>query len=215
MIPQIDNSIDNTNLINEVILPSRTYRLSSNYETRIKYGETQNAVGESIMLTDAAEVKLKKLNIKGNTKQNTTEGIQRIDTNETINQTISNGVTYSLKNGVFKFNGTATGAFYVTLTNKVNLESGDYTFAPSDVSGSYTGTFGKYGYTNRDVLQGNQVRLLVNTSLDTSYNDVVLRLFIANGCSFNNYQFKINLVKGTYTSSTIPAWEKYTNRSFS
>lgn len=74
MIPQIDNSIDDTNLINEVILPSRTYKLSSNYETQIKYGETQNAVGEELTLTDAAEVKLKKLDIKGNTKQDTTTG---------------------------------------------------------------------------------------------------------------------------------------------
>ena len=72
MIPQIDNSIDNTNLVNEVILPSRTYKLSSNYETQIKYGETQNVVGEIISLSDAAEVKLKKLDIFGNLKQNGT-----------------------------------------------------------------------------------------------------------------------------------------------
>ena len=70
MIPQIDNSIDDTNLVNEVILPSRTYKLSSNYETQIKYGETQNAVGEELALTDTAEVKIKKLDIFGNTRQN-------------------------------------------------------------------------------------------------------------------------------------------------
>ena len=72
MIPQIDNSIDDTNLVNEVILPSRTYKLSSNYETQIKYGETQNAVGEELTLTDAAEVKVKKLDIFGNLRQDET-----------------------------------------------------------------------------------------------------------------------------------------------
>lgn len=173
---------------------------------------TTTGTGENITLNKTAEMEFVVPPLpEGNTKQNTTEGIQRIDTNETINETIENGVTYSLKNGVFKFNGTATGAFYVTLTNKVNLESGDYTFAPADESGSYTGTMGKYGYTNTDVLEGGQTKAVTVRTLNENYSDVVLRFFIANGCVFNNYQFKINLVKGTYTSSTIPAWEPYTN----
>ena len=101
MIPQIDNSIDDNNLVNEVILPSRTYKLSSNYETQIKYGETQNAVGEIISLSDAAEVKLKKLDIFGNLKQaGTPSPSSPVDVNVVSG---SNVINISNKN-IFNYN---------------------------------------------------------------------------------------------------------------
>lgn len=121
MIPQIDNSIDDTNLVNEVILPSRTYRLSSNYETQIKYGETQNVVGESIMLTNAAEVKLKKLDIKGNTKQYTTTGKNLLKISGT-SRTI-NGITFTQNNdGSINVKGTATADTTYTSTQLQTIQ---------------------------------------------------------------------------------------------
>lgn len=151
----------------------------------------------------------------GDTSQKSYQGYQMIDTNETIAETTTNGVTYSLKNGVFTFNGTATGGISIYLNNRVTLKSGSYTFGPKDISGSYTGIFGKYpnvaGAGN--VFDGGHVRSRVNATIDSDYSNVRLYLFIANGAVFTNYSFKLLLIQGTYTESNLPNYEPYVGRS--
>lgn len=146
----------------------------------------------------------------GQASQESTSGTNLANTTGYIAPTTSNGVTYSLKDNVISLNGTASASFYINLPGKFALTSGDYTFAPADVSGTYTGTCGKNPCVNgTDIFDGNQLANLVNRTLNSDYTNVFIRLFVASGSSYSNYKCKLNLVKGTYTAQTIPVWEQY------
>lgn len=151
---------------------------------------------------------------KGNSTQYTTTGTQKIDTNETIAETTKNSVTYSLSNGIFHFNGNSSGtAFSFNLTNQVSLDSGDYTMAIEIISGSYTGTVGKYAYdanNSSNVIDGGYLQNVTNVTLNSSYNNIVLRFYVGGNAKFTNLYFRVILAKGTYTAETMPSYEPYT-----
>ena len=181
-----------------------------------KFPKTSYAEGTEITLSNTLKGKLDFENDivgYGQTEQESTEGYNLIDTNETIAETTKNGITYSLKNGVFTFNGTASAGFDIYLNNLVSLKSGNYTFGPRDENGSYTGIFDKYANTinNTNIIDGGQVRGYQKATLNSDYENVRLHLFISSGAVFTNYSFKLLLVNGQYTSSTMPEWEPYTN----
>jgi len=129
MIPQIDNSIDDSNLVNEVILPSRTYRLNSNYETQIKYGDSQNVVGETIYLSDAAEIKLKKLDIFGNLKQ---DGTPSPETSVDINVVKGNNEIYISNKNFFDINNYIPD----NTQSRISIEDNYITYNGDNTSGT-------------------------------------------------------------------------------
>lgn len=167
--------------------------------------------GTNFSLSPTIEYDLEVGSYKGDTKQDTLTGINLADTNETIEPTTINGITYSLENGVFSFSGTPSGATTITLTNSFPLKAGTYTIAIQEQTGSYTGTIGKYvvtkPYTVR--IDGNVLSQVQARTTTEDYDNCYISFYIGGNVTFTNLKFKLILVSGTYTSSTLPSWEQY------
>ena len=183
--------------------------------------KTDYAEGSNITLSNTLKGKLDFDNDivgYGQTSQYTTTGIQLLPIKE-ISERTDNGITYSVKNGIMRLNGTATGGFNIYLVGSysqgdLSLESGDYTFAGQLISGSrVSGVCGKYvkdNANNTNIIDGNQIETLVRQTLTEDYSGLSVYLYISNGTVLNNLVIGLSLYKGSYTSQTIPTWERYT-----
>lgn len=163
--------------------------------------------GESITLENTARAKFTKFRTKGNSSQETRSGKNKIifdDIKETVNQ----GITCSIKNGVITLNGTASGVvnFY---SNPINISAGKYTLSKNmegtwslgtatsslaillqqkEKDGSYTtvkgGELTAYSSTNNF------------TTLDLAEGTYRIRVFIATGNILNNFTWRPQLEEG-------------------
>ena len=118
-----------------------------------------------------------------------------------------NGVTidYNVFNGIFTYNGTSSAGWQHTLFNiEQNTE---YTLSYIAVSGTLTG--GRLNIIisspNTNVLFQNNENVNKQSTFITTTQDI-LRTDFSDGRIFNNYQFKLQLEKGsTATPYTVPA----------
>lgn len=163
--------------------------------------------GESIALENTARAKFTKFRIGGNSSQETKSGKNKIifdDIKETVNQ----GITCSIKNGVITLNGTASGVvnFY---SNPINISAGKYTLSKNmegtwslgtatsslaillqqkEKDGSYT------------TVKGGELTAYSSTknftTLDLAEGTYRIRVFIATGNILNNFTWRPQLEEG-------------------
>lgn len=163
--------------------------------------------GESITLENTARAKFTKFRIEGNSSQETRSGKNKIifdDIKETVNQ----GITCSIKNGVITLNGTASGVvnFY---SNPINISAGKYTLSKNmegtwslgtatsslaillqqkEKDGSYT------------TVKGGELTAYSSaknfTTLDLAEGTYRIRVFIALGNILNNFTWRPQLEEG-------------------
>lgn len=197
---------------------------AESYEKRIAELETERDefaeqmpwnttdISESIHIEDSAKYSRNKLNIFGNLKQETREGYNLIDTRGLPSKTI-NGLEIINTNGYPTVNGTSTaGTAYNNNLEEFILGPGDYTFVvPYYNSTTNVGVTVSLGYNNvanSNFSMNNKTRLKsVTLTEETAINQ--LRMYFENNNTFNNYEIKVMLLKGTYTAETLPPYELY------
>ncbi len=162
---------------------------------------TEKASGTEIYIDDAKACRVINAEISGMYKQETTKGINLINVNEQLNNTI-NGITKrNNKDGSLTLTGTATAE------TKIQLRTG-------------TLKEGKYTYK----CFGNQTDCATNIYYVGNVTKENIRVFTVSADSTNNYVFmyvipesttinvtiKPMLVNGEYTADTFPDFEPYT-----
>lgn len=170
-------------------------------------------IQESIYVADSARYSKNKLSLFGNMAQETREGynlldISNIQTQEKYGVTITNN-----GDGTLTFNGTSTSNFGInTEIEPKTLLAGNYTKSiPRDtnIKTGLTISLGTVsgGAIPKTTLQPSTGTATFELEEDSTYNQ--LRMYIGSGTIFNNYVLKWMIVKGTYTSETIPPFEQY------
>lgn len=87
---------------------------------------TRSAEGSFITLEDAADgMGFRRIEIPGMTVQRNTTGAQLLNLPD-IESAVSNGLTYSIKNGVVTASGTPTVEYASIVAEKINLPPGNY-----------------------------------------------------------------------------------------
>lgn len=163
--------------------------------------------GESITLENTARAKFTKFRIEGNSSQETRSGKNKIifdDIKETVNQ----GITCSIKNGVITLNGTASGVvnFY---SNPINISAGKYTLS-KNMGGTWslgTATSSPAILLQRKeedgsytTVEGGELTAYSSaknfTTLDLAEGTYRIRIFIAISNILNNFTWRPQLEEG-------------------
>lgn len=163
--------------------------------------------GESIALENTARAKFTKFRIGGNSSQETRSGKNKIifdDIKETVNQ----GITCSIKNGVITLNGTASGVvnFY---SNPINISAGKYTLS-KNMGGTWslgTATSSPAILLQRKeedgsytTVEGGELKAYSSaknfTTLDLAEGTYRIRIFIAISNILNNFTWRPQLEEG-------------------
>ena len=163
--------------------------------------------GESITLENTARAKFTKFRTKGNSSQETRSGKNKIifdDIKETVNQ----GITCSIKNGVITLNGTASGVvnFY---SNPINISAGKYTLS-KNMGGTWslgTATSSPAILLQRKeedgsytTVEGGELKAYSSaknfTTLDLAEGTYRIRIFIAISNILNNFTWRPQLEEG-------------------
>ena len=162
---------------------------------------TNEASGNEIYIDDAKACRVISSDIDGMYKQETTRGINLINVNKQLNNTI-NGITKkNNKDGSLTLTGTATAETRIQLRTGT-LEEGKYTYK----------------------CFGNQTDCVTNIYYIGNVTKENIRVFTVSADSTNNYVFmyvipesttinvtiKPMLVNGEYTADTFPDFEPYT-----
>ena len=170
-------------------------------------------IQESIYVADSARYSKNKLSLFGNMAQETREGynlldISNIQTQEKYGVTITNN-----GDGTLTFNGTSTNNFGInTEIEPKTLLAGNYTKSIPRDTNIKTGLTISLGTVSGGAIPKTTLQPSIGTATfeleeDSTYNQ--LRMYIGSGTIFNNYVLKWMIVKGTYTSETIPPFEQY------
>lgn len=94
----------------------------------------RSAEGSFITLEDAAdEMGFRQLEIAGKTEQRTTTGAQLLNLSD-VENAISNGLTYSIKNGVVTASGTPAVEYASIVAKKIKLPPGNYYASGIDIT---------------------------------------------------------------------------------
>ena len=193
--------------------------------------------GEAVDINNTAEAPVT-LALKGNTSQdgtptpeapvevNTVTGRQEIKvvgkniipTND-IQETTTNGLTYSCTNGTLRINGTATANTTITLATNLNIPVATTGYRISVTkSGTTTSTSATYiQYLLRNSSNANlgYVNQIVNNTsasngFQTAGNINTTILYIISGVVFQNAVFNFQVEKNT----TATAYEPYQSQSY-
>ena len=192
---------------------------------------TTTGNGEEITLDGTAEVTFKKLDLKGNTYQESTTGknklpfdlatIKSYNTNGTWNDNVYSyiGLNVTVNNdGTFKISsGTTTNTFNFYLYRdeagkRLSLSAGTYTFSSSSVPSSGNGNLVfKICDNDGQAISGVSTVYLSGstTSATRTINkdfQVGIRLQISNGATETQKDYAIQIESG----SSATSWEKFT-----
>lgn len=180
------------------------------------------AEGTDLTITNS-RVGNMKFEFYGNTAQTTTTGANLLPTPYADSTKTENGITWNVNNdGSITISGTATDTTFFTLyhnntTKLINDTQNVYTL---NVGVHYSGlVFGCFNYVS-----GRLERIQSDENFGSQYGvdftptaagtGQMFRLAISSGSSFGtSMTIYPMMLKGNYTS-TIPAFEPYTNRSF-
>ena len=123
-----------------------------------------------------------------------------------VSETTTNGITYSVKNGVITLNGTATSYVGIRLGLLTMLNNGNYAIS----------WFNEKSAVITCQLRNKNNDNIISTTLNaenktgTFTNDVVaMTINIPSGTTLNNFKYKPMLVSGTTAPTT---YEPYDNR---
>lgn len=169
---------------------------------------------EQVTLENTIDFKFKKLKIKGNSKQETRSGKNKIAF-EDIEETNLQGITYQIKKDSVKLNGTATGVSNI-YSNAVSLTAGQYILSVK-VSGTFNigkGTSspaillqkkqndGSYNTVNGFEISANNPSKTVTATLEEGIYR--LRIFTATDNVLNNLTWSAQLEEGKITTEIEP-----------
>lgn len=135
-------------------------------------------------------------------------------------------ITHTYENGIITMNGTSNGVGFVGLkTNLSNLIGpGDNTLVFEYISGTQSGGAIRFSFGNSSMLpttddenryfsfvspSGNTSNILQVVNFANTKEITKWGVYINNNCVFNNYKFRIYIVPGSYTASTIPEYTAY------
>ena len=154
--------------------------------------------GTSFTLYGTAEAPIK-INIKGNSSQETSSNLLEINPNELVQTFYGVTVTYN-DDGTFTLNGTSTNFFqlYFPYLNEtaslLQLEANTYYYLNGCASGGSSNTYCLEVETESGYFQdtGNGVQIFNNSGTNT-----LVYLTVYRNQTFNNMLFKPMLIKGT------------------
>ena len=184
--------------------------------------KTEFEEGESVTLENTLKGKLDYENGVvgiGQSSQESTKGYNLLPKNAPTTLS-ANGLTCTIKeDGKIILNGTTTAltTFYV-------LGNGDVTQTRLTLpAGTYTGTLGKDVVANNrlmvNIMKTNNTQVFPSQLRWVTYETITLdeETYVGNmnitalsDTTFNNYELDIMILSGTYTSSNMPNFEKYT-----
>lgn len=183
---------------------------------------TESGEGESVTLDDTAEVKFKKFDLKGNTSQESTTGINLFCPDAPSKTQVGITVTNN-GDGTFSINGTATANVSIPLTiasiGQPLTGEQPYTMAIDIISnggsgGSLTTEILKNGTTQYNFYAISPAQTTgMKVQVSTPSEDATIRgiaYYVGSGGVVNNLKIRPYLVKGSYTASNVPAYEPYT-----
>lgn len=129
------------------------------------------------------------------------EGVNRLDIPD-IEEKTENGITYSVKNGVLKMNGTSTTAFGITISKPFTFKKGTYTHS----------IFPRYKERMFASLQNTTLTMLGNDNNssrtftleeDRTFTNYLICIQ-KEGVSFDNEEFTFQVSEGTEVKPYLP-----------
>ena len=114
-------------------------------------------------------------------------------------ETTKGGITYSIKNGILKLNGTATANFDIQLSKNIKIKKGKYTHSSSYIQSGLYISFDNLRYTMIS-LTGGKKRTFEITE-DTTYKTYFI--WIDKGTVLNNVEIKLQLEAGTTATDFV------------
>lgn len=184
-------------------LTSRIADLEEETDDLFNALDTEKASGTKLYIEDAKPCRVINAGINGMYKQETTKGINLINVNEQLNNTI-NGITKrNNKDGSLTLTGTATAKTKIQLRTGT-LEEGKYTYK---CFGNQTDCVTNIYYVGNIV--GENTRMFIVSANST--NNYVFMYIIPEGTTIN-VTIKPMLVNGEYTADTFPDFEPYTGK---
>jgi len=107
-------------------------------------------------------------------------------------ETTKGGITYSIKNGILKLNGTATANFDIQLSKNIKIKKGKCTHSSSYIQSGLYISFDNLGYTMISATVGKKRTFEITE--DTTYKTYFL--WIDKGTVLNNVEIKLQLEVG-------------------
>lgn len=172
----------------------------------------QDVEGTYNTFDDGLKSPLYALGGDGKSEQVVTQGYNLIGVND-VEETTKNGLTYSVKNGLLKLNGTATAL--VPLGNilfNIPAEAGKYRFEIFPQNGTWkSGWLGVRGYVDGTQKWYQQIAKTNNTNY--VINDRTVEeldgcnrcdVYVSSGSTFDNFRCYVQLKKGTEHSLYEP-----------
>lgn len=107
-------------------------------------------------------------------------------------ETTKGGITYSIKNGILKLNGTATADFDIQLSKNIKMKKGKYTHSSSYIQSGLYISFDNLGYTMISSTVGKKKTFEITE--DTTYKTYFI--WINKGTVLSNVEIKLQLEVG-------------------
>lgn len=104
-------------------------------------------------------------------------------------ETTKGGITYSIKNGILKLNGTATASFDIQLSKNIKMKKGKYTHSSSYIQSGLYVSFDNLGYTMISSTVGKKKTFEITE--DTTYKTYFI--WIDKGTVLSNVEIKLHL----------------------
>ena len=185
-----------------------------------------SGIGASLSLSPSLMGKIKLNEIQGNTLQQNTPtpsspvpiqsvtGLQNVEvcgknlldldyTSQTIN-----GVTFTInEDKSITLNGTSTSSFSLYDTQPIKLKAGTYTHSSNQIQNGIYISLNNVSTTMLNGHLGNTIKTFT-ISEDTTYQRYLI--YIDSGKTFNNYNLKLQLEKG----STATSYEPYKGNTY-
>lgn len=107
-------------------------------------------------------------------------------------ETTKGGITYSIKNGILKLNGTATANFDIQLSKNIKIKKGKYTHSSSYIQSGLYISFDNLWYTMISSTVGKKRTFEITE--DTTYKRYFI--WLDKGTVLNNVEIKLQLEVG-------------------
>ena len=172
---------------------------------------TESGEGESLTLDDTAEVKFKKFDLKGNTSQFSTTGINLAKVDYSFNQT-TNGITCKVNSdGSISLSGTASANTTFIMSTGLGYSSGTYAMSCVGMPTNSDSIRIRFRNSNASYSEGDQTNtaeIVYNRNPRTFTNRDVnnFEVFVFSGVTLNS-TIKVQL----QTGSSATSFEPYTN----
>lgn len=114
-------------------------------------------------------------------------------------ETIKDGITYSIKNGILKLNGTATANFDIQLSKNIKIKKGKYTHSSSYIQPGLYVSFDNLGNTMISAQVGKKRTFEITK--DTTYKTYFI--WIDKGTVLNNVEIKLQLEAETTATDFV------------